>query len=434
MNKKICILGLTVSGNRGAESMLLAIMKHMDSDLCSYYDLVSVYPNEDSAQNPYANLNIVSGKPLTVLTAAILSCLLGWARGIPGISQVLSLNPILRSILESELVLDSSGVAFIDGRGIPLLGYNACLCLPAVFLRKPIVKLSQALGPFETTANRTIASFVLPRLQAVIARGEITKSFLDTLKLSNTHLAADSAFVMPIADSDRAEADKILANTISVRASDGSSVKKMLGISPSTVVDAYVTKEGRNYPEIMADFIASSIRKGFSVVLIPHSVRPGSEERMNNDLIVCKEIVALLKKNHSFSDSLKNNLTLIDKELSAPVLRSLIGKMDFYIASRFHSMVSSLAMQNPTVLVGWSHKYREVMRMFDLEDYALSFSDLSSERLSVELDRLIVNEEDIRNKLALYLPQVEKSSRSNFTIAKSFMLDKTVPKTKGDPQ
>jgi polysaccharide pyruvyl transferase WcaK-like protein len=388
--------------------MLLAILKYMDQELgpCQY-DLVSVYPTEDSEQNTRENLNVVSGKPAHVLGAFILSALLGWLSFLPFIKSLLSINPLLKSILESDLILDSSGVAFIDGRGLAILGYNCCLCTPPLFVGTPIVKLSQALGPFKTEPNRTLAKLILSRIPGVIARGEITASHLEDLKLKNTELCADSAFSMPLENSDMTAAKELLVSLL--QNTGYTSGKQLLGISPSTVVDTYAAKEGKNYKVIMAEFIREAASRNLHIVLIPHSVRPGSEKRMNNDLIVCREIAEELNN--------PGYLSVVDRELSAPVLRALIGEMNLYIASRFHSMVSSLAMKNPTILIGWSHKYREVMRMFDLEDYALSYSDLSKERLIEELDRLITEEESVNERLNSHLPEVQKSSRRNFSIA-----------------
>ncbi|MHC4108491.1 MAG: polysaccharide pyruvyl transferase family protein, partial [Planctomycetota bacterium] len=159
MATKICILGLTVSGNRGAESMLLSIVQHMRRLLgeCEF-DLVSVYPKEDRRSNLPAGLRVVSGKPLTMLALVLpLSIIAGPLIRLPAVRSALRKHQVFRALLDSDLVLDSGGVAFIDGRGLARLLYNASLCLPPVRLGIPTVKLAQAMGPFRSFWNRVLA-------------------------------------------------------------------------------------------------------------------------------------------------------------------------------------------------------------------------------------------------------------------------------------
>ena len=77
------------------------------------------------------------------------------------------------------------------------------------------------------------------------------------------------------------------------------------------------------------------------------------------------------------------------------------------VASRFHAMVSGLAAGVPTMLVGWSHKYAEVL------DYA----DLTDGNLRRLFERLEREENQVRRQLQKHLPTVVESSLKNARLA-----------------
>jgi polysaccharide pyruvyl transferase WcaK-like protein len=100
-----------------------------------------------------------------------------------------------------------------------------------------------------------------------------------------------------------------------------------------------------------------------------------------------------------------------DHELSSQDLRYLIGLCDFFVTSRFHAMVSSLAVGVPCLVIGWSHKYQEVLEMFELEEWAIGFDRLSPELLRSRADDLIANGPRVRASLTRHLPTVIGNTR-----------------------
>ena len=94
----------------------------------------------------------------------------------------------------------------------------------------------------------------------------------------------------------------------------------------------------------MVAFIERLQERGRKVLLVPHSVRTGTEKTHNNDLPLCREIHQKL--------SVSNKVLFVDRELSSQQLRYLIGRCGLFVASRFHAMVSSLAMAVPTLVIG----------------------------------------------------------------------------------
>lgn len=403
---RVCILGLTVTGNRGAESMLLSILHNMRDRVgeCQF-DLVSVYAKKDSAQPLPKGLRIVDGSPLLLMLVIFPLCVVcSPFRKLTFVQNILRKFEILRSYLDADIILDSGGVAFIDGRGFPLLVYNTALAITPALLGKPVVKLAQALGPFKECTNRTLAKLTLGQMGFVVARGRITGEHLAELGLNNYEVCADTAFTMPLSNESCAHADSILEKT-----GVFSHGTRVIGISPSVVVDDYCRAKNIDYASTLARFIDHFVAKGFSVVILPHSVRPDSQKRMNNDVIIGREIMPKL--------SHPERVAHIEQELAADVLRHIIGRMDFYVASRFHSMVSALSMKVPTLLIGWSHKYQEVMEMFDMAEWAMGYEQVSERALIEKFEQLMLRESEIRQKFESHLESVRASSLRNFDIA-----------------
>jgi polysaccharide pyruvyl transferase WcaK-like protein len=165
-----------------------------------------------------------------------------------------------------------------------------------------------------------------------------------------------------------------------------------------------VDAAGGDYAGVIATFIDALQAQGRKVALIPHSVRTGTDKTHNNDLPLCREIVGRL--------SGTERVLFVDRELTSQQLRWLIGECDLFVASRFHAMVSSLAMAVPTVVIGWSHKYREVLEMFEVEEWAFGSDQLSADYLLQRFDELAAQRDDVKARLDANLPTVKATSRA----------------------
>ena len=372
----------------------------------SVFYLFSYYPDRDSALNTNKNVVVCSGTPLKLATVypllGIASRLLSIVHIRPTFRRV---DTDFAELLDSDLVVDLGGISFVDGREKYLPFNIACIFTP-LLLGKRVMKYSQALGPFKNPVNRFFARLLLPKLDCIVARGEITYSNLETLGLNNIVMGADSAFALKTGDWVYQHVQEYLNPEFKK--------KIIVGISPSSVIEQSCERLDINYPQIMADFINFLItREDCNVLIIPHSVRKYTLKRKNNDLVVCRRIQDLVKH--------QNRCILIADELSAEELRAIISYCNFFIASRFHAMISSLAMKVPTCVCGWSHKYQEVLRMFEMEEYAFDYKKLETTVLIDMFHNLQSNEKYIKKKFDLHLPEVCESARINATMAKNLL-------------
>jgi len=392
----------SISGNKGAESMFTALYQNMLKIFPdSHFYLLSPYPRRDRLINKKQNVTILSGTPLRLLCVvtplAMLAALFQCFK-IP--TRIFKLEAVIGAIIRSDIVFDIGGITFSDGREI-YLPYNIVTLLPAILLQKRIVKCSQAMGPFKNKLNRFFAKRLLPNIDVIFARGSKTKEYLDSIGLCNTMIAADIAFRLDLEDADSSKIKHCFLpdNT------------DIVGISPSSVVYKQCRKVNIDYIDIMrqfCDYLAD--RWQFKIVLIPHSIRPNSTNLKNNDLPVIQNIAAAVSK--------KDKLIVIEDDLTAAEFRALIQQCRFFIASRFHSMVSALAVRIPLLVCGWGHKYTELLEQFNFETYAIDYRDLSLKTLTSAFDLLVENEWTVKRQIENHLPEVLSSADKHFDLVK----------------
>lgn len=398
----IAITAASYSGNKGAAAMLQSSIKQLHDIYGDRLNinLMSVYPREDQKQLPFDFINITSTKPeqllFTAFPLAVLYKLFKWC---PPIKKLLLKNKILKTYVQTDLVVDEAGISFVDSRGFVMNTYAfVCAAVP-LLVGTPVVKYSQALGTFKNPYNKFLAKWILPKLKLICARGQGTFNNLMEIGVKdNVKLCADGAFSMEDSEYWNKEVDIICA-------SDNFFNDNVVGLSISSVVEKKCDKMGIAYKDTMVSFINYLNEAGYNVILIANAARINSEKSRNNDLMVGDAIYDAVAD--------KNMVRWYHKEMDAEEIRAYIGKCRFLVASRFHAMIGSLEQKVPVLLIGWSHKYQEVLDMFELGQYAIDFSKLELSELKKSFEDFVSHENDIRAKLDKNLDAVLESSRNN---------------------
>jgi colanic acid/amylovoran biosynthesis protein len=77
----------------------------------------------------------------------------------------------------------------------------------------------------------------------------------------------------------------------------------------------------------------------------------------------------------------------------------LIGIADTAVTSRFHGIIAALTMATSLLIVGWSHKYEEVMGMFGSNNLTLDSSNLDQIKLQSAYSKVSKNQQAIRTAI-----------------------------------
>lgn len=404
--KKIAVIGSTLTGNKGAAAMLESSIQTLGPDK-EFFLFTYQSVKEEEKYNIYKNLKIVKADALFL--GVVINFLALLYKLLPFLRSLLKQHSVsIKTLVEADVLLDQGGITFVDGREKFLL-YNIASILPALMVGTPVIKCSQALGPFNNSINKFFAKIFLPKMELVVSRGAITQKYLDQLGLKNTIEGADYAFLLELTKKEQESAKKYYDEKFFKN-------NKIVGVSPSVVMQKKIEKQGKDYKKIILDFSDELIKKGYKIALIPHSGKKHAKTSWmdnipilreirtshSNDIILCQDIYKDIKN--------KEDYLFINEELTSQELRAIIGKCDLFVASRFHAMISALAMAVPVLVIGWSHKYKEVLEMFDLEEWAFGQDKLSSQYLEKRFNNLENQKEQIESKIKKYLPTVKKKS------------------------
>lgn len=418
----IGITAASYSGNKGAAAMLQSSITQLYKKYGDRLNinLMSVYPEEDKKQIPFDFINITSTKPEQLIFVAFpLAVLYKLFKWCPPIKKLILKNKIINTYTKTDLVVDEAGIAFVDSRGFVMNTYAFICAAVPLFVGTPVVKYSQALGTFKNPYNKFLAKWILPKLKLICARGQGTYDNLMGIGVKdNVKLCADGAFSMEDSEEWNRKVDEICAN-------DSFFEGNVIGLSISSVVEKKCNKMNINYKDTMVSFVDYLNGQGYNVLLIANAARINSEKPRNNDLMVGDRIY------EGVAD--KEKVRWYHEEMDAEQIRAFIGKCHYLIASRFHAMIGSLEQKVPVLLIGWSHKYQEVLDMFELGQYAIDFSKLELNELKKSFEDFVANEDEIRQKLDKNIDKVLDSSRDNIRYI-SEIIDEIVDKPSKSPR
>ncbi|MBN1341321.1 MAG: polysaccharide pyruvyl transferase family protein [Phycisphaerae bacterium] len=392
------------TGNRGAVSMLESAIDTLTSDQHrGVVNVFTVYPNQDRRIPPRRDVHLFSGTPTSLLFKLIpLCCLYRLVRALRLPIPKSVWGPSLAALIDSDVCLLIGGTTFTDEQFLKV-PYNVACTLPAIILGKRAMMYSQTIGPFDRWLNRVCAKFCLARMSCIVPRGDRSLAQVQALGFTDARYYSDSAFALEVPPETEAEIRRKYAPML-----EG---KTVVGVSVNSIVEEKCVRAGIDHNGIWADFIKYLQANGYFVLLIPHSMRPGSKSRHNNDLITVRDVLTRLK--------CQKGIHVVDEPYDCKELRVVVGLTDYYVTSRFHAMISALCTATPVFVMGWGvHKYLEVLKEFDLEPYGRDApSDMSLDALIKGFEQTVADADAIRNKMIEHLPKVRASALQNHLTA-----------------
>jgi len=418
--KKISIIGATFTGNRGAEAMLCSVVnktaeKYPDAEfyIFSYYPSVDRKLLQESSHHLKEQIKIFSSTPFYISAVLFPAALIYAVVSFLHLKFLTKLLPAsVRALGDSDVLIDIAGVSFMSGRAV-FLPFNILTILPAMLVKTPVVKFAQGLGPFTDKSVRIAASLFLPKCRRVFARGEITLKYLHEFFGNKDFIgsAADSAFMhqkgYSITDENSGYV-KELCGKIQKQKKSG---QKILGFCPSSVVYKKTQKQNIDYVSVISDIISKLLKDNNNTLLLfPNATRKESGEKLrNNDLVIIK----LIKKKLESAENISERVIYVENDINTDSIKSLIELCDITVVSRFHAMIASLTLEVPPLVLGWSHKYLEVMKQFGMEDAVLDYLDIKNDTAGKIADAL-KNCSKLSGKISEYLPTVKKESAKQY--------------------
>jgi colanic acid/amylovoran biosynthesis protein len=407
------VIGGTLWGNRGAEAMVVTTIGRVrERDPDARFVLLSYFPDRDRALLHDPAVTVTDARPAAIIGAWI-AALATRTASLVGIRLPDAMLPSsARALRRCRALFDVSGISFHDGR-LPVVAYNLLCVWPATLLRIPVIRLSQAMGPFRNPVNRLSARWVTRRSLHTFARGRLTAEFMRHLTVppGAWSVAPDVAFAYRPEYSLTAENDdqvtKLTEHLAQVRA-DGTDI---VALVPSSLVNRKVASAGGDYVGLLRKLVRDLHHRGTYVLVMPNATRAGVEASRNNDITVVSQ---LRERILSQTDGIDPDaVSYVDFDVNTASIRSLTAHCTLLITSRFHAMVAALALGVPPLVMGWSHKYEEVLEMFGCQRHSIDFSE-AEERLLPMVEALLAEPDVVRERILAALSDVEPAAIAQF--------------------
>lgn len=254
------------------------------------------------------------------------------------------------------------------------------------------------MGPFNKFFNKLLAKWTFTRATGIHGRGRISAKYVANLGISNCKYMPDLSFNMLVPEFSSVAAGSELVQNLKLFM-DNHRDKRIIGFAPNTIVYQKAKAVNKDYIGFIKNAIEYVQKEGHIPVLIPHSYREEASSLHNNDRGLCHHLMERLSN--------KTDIYYLDADLSPMELRSIIGQLHILVASRFHSMISALAMGVPPVTLGWGYqKYTEVLDEFGMSDYYVSFKELDENIFFGMISEAIDKQEALSKRIMQALPSV----------------------------
>ncbi len=404
---KILLMGASLTKNLGGPSLFLSTRKILQTHIPdAEFTLWSSAPERDFEKGKEYGVRIIGITGRLQLLDAFLRCLLWSALQKLGLNlySIVKNNNLLKEYLAADAFIDIFGISFTDfSRKRNIVAGTPFLI--GKLLGKPVVKFTQDMGPFQKKKTRYPTKFFLGMVDLIIARSTATQNYLREIGITRqVHVRPDSAFVLDSVPPRRIN-DIMLRESLNRR--------PLIAIIPTTVIDRQVSggnTEAQNEYTVMLAAMADHLIEALNalVIFIPNETQGGYD-----DIYVIKKIHAGVKS--------KSDVRLITAEYKAEELKGLIATCDLLIASRYHSVIAATSMCVPTMVIGWGHKYNEVMKIVGLSDFEIDFKAVTYEQLQAKVTRLWHDKEKIRAELSLKIPMIKESVMSAGRLVKDLI-------------
>lgn len=303
----------------------------------------------------------------------------------------------LEAIAAGDLILSCGGGFLHDGfRGFVVHLFEMHV---VTRLGKPLLLVSQSIGPFRASWARRLARSVLDRCDAILPRERLSLTYLrENLRVSkpSISLIPDLAF-RPAPHHGRKPAAPPAAE---VELASGGG--RTLGVTvrhwnfPGRAAQAEALNT--SFQRALADLLGWLIEsRGFHVVFFPQAITADFGDL--DDRSVARRVAAHL-------DAAK--VTLIEDDLPVPHLRELIGRCDLFVGTRMHSNIFALSAGVPTLAIAYLPKTKGIMESVGLGEHVVAM-DAGGATFREAFEKLERNQDEVREHLRQEIPRAQAS-------------------------
>jgi colanic acid/amylovoran biosynthesis protein len=328
----------------------------------------------------------------------IISLSMLWLAGFKRLAFLLMPERKRRSIeavRASDYVL-SCGGAFLDDSS-PSFILNLIEIYLAKTMDKPVILVSQSIGPFRRPWARALAGRVLRKVDYVLPREKWTEDYvLAALGIARerVRLVPDLAFDSP--SIPRQEALELLKkNGIDIG-------KTLVGVTvlkwvyPGAPDISSMHKRYTKGIAALCDYIAET--HDAEIVFVPQYV--SGPERGGDDM----DVAAAVKGSALHQD----RFHLLPRDMTPDAVKGVIGCMAVFVGTRMHSNIFALSQSVPAMAISYLPKTTYIMDALGLQDYVVDITQASFGRTQPVFDSLWANRANLRQHLDARIPEFQR--------------------------
>ena len=338
--------------NKGAELMLLAIVDHFKRKYPSKKLALNLRRGSFKKRASYGLHHLIWFETwrLPDLSWHIATSLnLAFALLPPKLRRLSNL--VLDS--ETSVLLDASGFAYSDQIGTVIPHLMARRSEKAKREGKKIILLPQAFGPFHKRETRDQMTRILAHADLVFPRDRLSNAYLEDLGVRSSHIHIAPDFT----------------NLLEGRKPRTFSGKGRIAIIPNTRMLEMTSKSIQNaYMPFLLSCLDFYAQEGLDPFILLHE--------FGKDVEFAKQI----------QQQMDNPVEVVRADDPLEI-KGIIGDCDGVVSSRYHGLVNALSQGVPTLAVGWSHKYTEIMMDYNVSQCLLS--DIDDEETNIAAFRML---------------------------------------------
>lgn len=328
-------------------------------------------------------------------------------------------SELWKSYINADFIFIGHNGIFGIGSGLlgnyfNLLSLSSYIYLPYIgkTLKKPLVIYGGSIPQYKNFLTRKWMAFLLNRITLITLREK--KSLENLLSIGyngdRAFVTADLAFLLNPADKIESimQSENINTNSLLI----GITVTRYKAI---TAYKSLNTRESYKKHSILIanvlDFLVET--KNAEVIFIPHSL--GLEKHLD-DRILSEYIFDKCKN--------KERIKVIKNEYSAEELKALIGKCDFFIGERLHSVIGAMSMNVPSiVLSNISDQRLDIIREIGQNNAICFVEELKQNHLIQKIEEMWLVREQIKKDLETEIKNAKERSMQNGFLLKELVKD-----------
>lgn len=257
-----------------------------------------------------------------------------------------------------------------------------------------VIILPNSFGPFDIACLRGLVRRVVGRCDFVSTREPRSLEVLNGIVPGKARLFPDMGFGLEAADASWAAVEHArLGVPVDTARCVGVTMRPWRFPQARDPGGAY-----QRYIQAFARLLEHLVSGGYVPVLCAHVIGPHAHE---DDRIALNDALS--------ATSVAARVHFVDGDYDCRQIKALYRSMAFMVCTRFHSAIFSIAQNVACMAVSYQgYKAPGIMSEIGIGDYCLAIDALDAESLIAMFDRLVVHEDELRQKMRAYVATCRK--------------------------